>query len=95
MLNEDERLHKLHFCTYFFFSASICLNMVRLPEPPATVGSSIPAHTPHAVSVMFPTWQDNIYYEEGNPIVTSKMECGYPRFFIHPFIQQVIDNTLF
>ncbi|KAG0749905.1 hypothetical protein G6F16_003518 [Rhizopus arrhizus] len=63
--------------------------MVRLPEPPATVGSSIPAHTPHAVSVMLPTWQDNIYYEEGDPIVTSKMECGYPRFFIHPFIQQL------
>jgi cystathionine gamma-synthase len=38
---------------------------------------------------MFPTWQDNIDYEEGNPSVTSKMECGYPRFFIHPLIQKV------
>ncbi|KAK4517384.1 uncharacterized protein ATC70_000719 [Mucor velutinosus] len=58
-------------------------------EPPTQVGAAIPAHTPHAVSVMFPTWQDNIYYEEGNPIVTAKMECGYPRFFIHPFIQKL------
>lgn len=58
-------------------------------EPPTQVGAAIPAHTPHAVSVMFPKWQDNIYYEEGNPIVTAKMECGYPRFFIHPFIQKV------
>lgn len=58
-------------------------------EPPTQVGAAIPAHTPHAVSVMFPTWQDNIYYEEGNPIVTSKMESGYPRFFIHPLIQKV------
>lgn len=63
--------------------------MIRLPEPPTTAGAAIPAHTPHAVSVTLPTWQDNIYYEEGNPIVTSKMECGYPRFFIHPLIQKV------
>ncbi|KAL0088002.1 pyridoxal phosphate-dependent transferase [Phycomyces blakesleeanus] len=63
--------------------------MVCLPEPPTTVGSAIPAHTPHAVSVMFPTWQDNVYYEQGDPRVTSKMECGYPRFFIHPFIQKL------
>ena len=63
--------------------------MTTIPEPPTTVGAAIPANTPHAVSVMFPKWQDNIYYEEGNPIVTSRMECGYPRFFIHPFIQKV------
>ncbi|KAI8145383.1 pyridoxal phosphate-dependent transferase [Fennellomyces sp. T-0311] len=66
--------------------------MSAVPEPPTQVGAAIPAHTPHAVSVMFPTWQDNIYYEEGNPIVTSKMECGYPRFFIHPFIQKLCDR---
>ncbi|KAG1171876.1 hypothetical protein G6F70_006472 [Rhizopus microsporus] len=63
--------------------------MIQLPEPPTTAGAAIPAHTPHAVSVTLPTWQDNIYYEEGNPIVTSKMECGYPRFFIHPLIQKL------
>lgn len=63
-------------------------------EPPTQVGAAIPAHTPHAVSVMFPKWQDNIHYEEGNPIVTSKMECGYPRFFIHPFIQKVRVQTI-
>ncbi|KAI8387437.1 pyridoxal phosphate-dependent transferase [Blakeslea trispora] len=58
-------------------------------EAPTQVGSPIPAHTPHAVSVTLPTWQDNIYYEEANPIVTSKMQCGYPRFFIHPLIQKL------
>lgn len=63
--------------------------MSIVPEPPKDVGASIPAHTPHAVSVMFPKWQDNIMYEEGDPRVTSKMECGYPRFFIHPLIQKV------
>lgn len=64
--------------------------MPALPEPPTQVGAAIPAHTPHAISVMFPTWEDNVLYEEGDPSVTSKMECGYPRFFIHPFIQKVI-----
>ncbi|KAI7853534.1 pyridoxal phosphate-dependent transferase [Circinella umbellata] len=68
--------------------------MPTIPEPPTTVGAAIPANTPHAVSVMFPKWQDNIYYEEGNPIVTSRMECGYPRFFIHPFIQKLCDRLL-
>ncbi|KAI9483209.1 MAG: pyridoxal phosphate-dependent transferase [Benjaminiella poitrasii] len=68
--------------------------MINLMEPPTQVGAAIPAHTPHAVSVMFPTWQDNIYYEEGNPIVTSKMECGYPRFFIHPFIQKLCSRLV-
>lgn len=63
--------------------------MVKVPSPPTQVGAAIPAHTPHAVSVTLPKWQDNIYYEEGDPRVTSKMECGYPRFFIHPFIQKV------
>ncbi|KAI8993457.1 pyridoxal phosphate-dependent transferase [Pilobolus umbonatus] len=62
---------------------------MALSAVPKEVGESIPAHTPHALSVMFPTWQDNIYYEEGNPIVTSKMQSGYPRFFIHPCIQKL------
>ncbi|KAI8987236.1 pyridoxal phosphate-dependent transferase [Mycotypha africana] len=65
-----------------------------LMEPPTEVGAAIPAHTPHAVSVMFPTWQDNIDYEEANPRVTSKMECGYPRFFIHPLIQKLCSRIL-
>ncbi|KAI8099681.1 pyridoxal phosphate-dependent transferase [Halteromyces radiatus] len=63
--------------------------MVTVPAPPTQVGAAIPAHTPHAVSVTLPTWQDNVYYEEGDARVTSKMECGYPRFFIHPYIQKL------
>lgn len=63
--------------------------MAAVPDPPTQVGQSIPAHTPHAVSVSLPTWQANVGYEEGDPQVTSKMECGYPRFFIHPYIQKV------
>ncbi|KAI9320111.1 pyridoxal phosphate-dependent transferase [Dichotomocladium elegans] len=68
--------------------------MATIPEPPKEVGAAIPAHTPHAVSVMFPKWQDNIYYEEGDPIVVNKMQCGYPRFFIHPCIKKLTERIL-
>ncbi|KAI8062381.1 pyridoxal phosphate-dependent transferase [Gongronella butleri] len=63
--------------------------MPLIPTPPIEVGSAIPSHTPHAVSVTLPTWAANIGYEEGDPKVTGKMECGYPRFFIHPHIQSL------
>jgi cystathionine gamma-synthase len=58
-------------------------------EPPSQLGSTIPANEPHAVSVTLPKWKDNIDYEEGASRVTSKMQVGYPRFFIHPTIQKV------
>lgn len=44
-----------------------------------TVGQSIPAGQPHAVSVSLPTWRANVGYEEGEDWVVSKMEIGYPR----------------
>ncbi|GAB7337639.1 hypothetical protein MBLNU457_g2934t1 [Dothideomycetes sp. NU457] len=52
------------------------------------IGETIPADTPHAVSVSLPTWAANVGYEEGQEWVVSKMKCGYPRFFIHPSIQR-------
>ncbi|VVT52067.1 uncharacterized protein SAPINGB_P003306 [Magnusiomyces paraingens] len=57
--------------------------------PPTEVGSPIPANTPHAVSVTLPTWKSNIAYEEGEEWVASKLTSGYPRFFIHTFIQKL------
>lgn len=36
-----------------------------------------------------PTWQANVGYEEGQDWVVKKMECGYPRFFVHPIIQKL------
>lgn len=53
------------------------------------LGSSVPPHTAHAISVSLPTWEDNIGYEEGDKRVVDKMETGYPRFFIHRSIQKV------
>lgn len=47
------------------------------------LGKAIP-DSRHAVSVCLPTWQSVIGYEEADEAVTSQMNCGYPRFFMHP-----------
>ncbi|KXL49832.1 hypothetical protein M433DRAFT_132520 [Acidomyces richmondensis BFW] len=54
-----------------------------------TLGETIPPDTPHAVSVSLPTWQSNVGYEEGESWVLDKMQCGYPRFFIHKSIERL------
>lgn len=41
----------------------------------------------HAVSVSLPRWQDVVGYEEKWPAVMSRLQCGYPRFVIHPLVQ--------
>jgi cystathionine gamma-synthase len=58
---------------------------------PADLGRPIPAN-PHAVSVCLPTWADNIGYEQGDPRVTSRMQCGYPRFFLHPSVVRLFQK---
>jgi cystathionine gamma-synthase len=55
---------------------------------PGDLGAPIP-DSPHAVSVCLPTWADIIGYEEKDPRVISRMRTGYPRFFIHPLVQEV------
>ncbi|KAI5955605.1 STR2 [Candida jiufengensis] len=56
--------------------------------PSQEVGTPIP-NIPHAVSVTLPTWEATVAYEEGEEWVTSKMNSGYPRFFIHQSIQKL------
>lgn len=56
------------------------------PCPP--LGHPIP-NSPHAVSVSLPRWQDVIGYEEKAPEVMSQLRTGYPRFVIHPAVQQL------
>ncbi|PYH75977.1 PLP-dependent transferase [Aspergillus uvarum CBS 121591] len=53
------------------------------------IGGPVPPNTDHAVSVSLPTWRANVAYEEGESWVTNSMQCGYPRFFIHPIIQEL------
>lgn len=53
------------------------------------LGQSIPAHDGHALSVTFPTWEDVVGYETGDPRVHEALECGYPRFFRHPQVKKL------
>ena len=52
------------------------------------LGRAIP-DSRHAVSVCLPTWKSVIGYEEGDEAVTGRMECGYPRFFLHPDVVEL------
>jgi cystathionine gamma-synthase len=47
--------------------------------------------SPHAVSVAIPLWSHVIGYEENDPAVTGRFRCGYPRFFLHPLVNQLFD----
>ncbi|KAJ5306637.1 hypothetical protein N7508_005652 [Penicillium antarcticum] len=58
------------------------------------LGGTVPPNTDHAVSVSLPTWRANVGYEEGEDWVMSKMKCGYPRFFVHPIIQQLAQEVV-
>ena len=52
------------------------------------LGQPIP-DSPHAVSVALPRWQDVVGYEEKQPELMDRLRSGYPRFVIHPLIQQL------
>ena len=45
-----------------------------------------------AVSVCLPLWAHNIAYEEGDPQVADRLQAAYPRFFIHPDVQELCDK---
>lgn len=49
---------------------------------PEDLGSPMPQH-PHGVSVALPCWDHVIGYEENRDDVSQKMKAGYPRFWIH------------
>ena len=36
-----------------------------------------------------PHWQDVVGYEEKRPEVMGRLKCGYPRFLIHPLVQEL------
>ena len=52
------------------------------------LGQPIPAST-HAVSVALPRWQDVVGYEEKRPEVMDRLAGGYPRFVVHPLVQEL------
>jgi len=57
---------------------------------PQDVGLPIP-DSHHAVSVALPLWQHVLDYEEGKPELLAKLQCGYPRFFLHPDVVRLND----
>jgi cystathionine gamma-synthase len=65
-----------------------------MPAIPTETGLPIPGNTPHAISVTLPTWAANVGYEEGAEWVVSKMQCGYPRFFIAKNIAKLADRCV-
>lgn len=52
------------------------------------LGHPLP-ESPHAISVALPRWQDVVGYEEDRPEVLSAVRSGYPRFVIHPHVQEL------
>ncbi|KAJ8609525.1 hypothetical protein MRB53_039083 [Persea americana] len=68
--------------------------MPHLKQASTEVGEPIPCNVPHAISVTLPTWAANVGYEEGADWVVSKMQCGYPRFFIGKNIQRLAERCV-
>lgn len=55
---------------------------------PVSLGRPLP-DGPHAVSVSLPRWDDVVGYEEKRPAVIERLALGYPRFVIHPLVQEL------
>lgn len=66
------------------------------PEPlwrPEDLGKPIGGSI-HAISACLPTWKDVVGYEENDVDILQALQCGYPRFYIHPIIQNQSDQLL-
>jgi cystathionine gamma-synthase len=53
------------------------------------VGAAIP-ESEHAVSVSLPTIKDVRGYEEGDPLIVSKLMIGYPRFKFNNYVVELM-----
>jgi cystathionine gamma-synthase len=52
-----------------------------------SLGRPIP-DSKHAVSVALPRWRDVVGYEEKSPEVMERLGSGYPRFVVHPLVEE-------
>ncbi len=59
-----------------------------IPNETIPLGNRIPDKL-HAVSVSLPTMADVIGYEERDPSILARMNCGYPRFVKHESLRQI------
>ncbi len=56
---------------------------------PIECRETLPLNNIHAVSVSMPTMQDVIDYEEETPEILEKIQSGYPRFILHPYLKKL------
>eukprot|EP00164_Ancoracysta_twista_P001409 GFYU01001834.1.p1 GENE.GFYU01001834.1~~GFYU01001834.1.p1 ORF type:complete len:624 (+),score=210.95 GFYU01001834.1:513-2384(+) len=56
------------------------------------LGVPLPPTSLHSVSVSMPTWQSVVGYEEGDQKVHKALQCGYPRFKVHPHCEELIET---
>ncbi|KAF4458412.1 Cys Met metabolism pyridoxal phosphate-dependent enzyme [Fusarium albosuccineum] len=64
---------------------------MKLTSPPP-IGTPVP-HDCHAVSVQLPTWQDMVDLGSQHPKMKLVQKGGYPRSFLHRFIQEYMKAT--
>ncbi|KAK9441780.1 Cys/Met metabolism, pyridoxal phosphate-dependent enzyme [Metarhizium brunneum] len=55
----------------------------------AELGQGLPPTDIHAVSVSLPKWRDATGWATKDPQVLAHLKTGYPRFYIHPFIERL------
>lgn len=70
--------------------------MSILAQPPKWQASQLGQPIPdslHAISVCLPLWQDVHNYEQNDAATLQSMQCGYPRFFIHPLVKKICDEA--
>ncbi|KAI9313102.1 pyridoxal phosphate-dependent transferase [Dichotomocladium elegans] len=65
-----------------------------ITDPPTELGEPLPSSTPFALSVMIPTWQDNLAYEAGDADLLSRLQTGYPRFVFPPQVVELYDRLV-
>lgn len=56
------------------------------------LGHPLPDH-PHAVSMALPRWRDVIAYEEHEATCRAALQTIYPRFGLHPFLQELVKQV--
>jgi len=61
----------------------------KMGELQVALGTPVPPHTAHAISVSLPEWRDIVGYREGEKRVMDCMVSGYPRIFIHLSVRKV------
>ncbi|KAG5957463.1 hypothetical protein E4U58_006008 [Claviceps cyperi] len=59
-----------------------------------SLGQQLPPGDPHGISVSLPRWKDTVGYAKQDPNVLSRLENGYPRFFIHGLVDKLAARLL-